>query len=93
MNHASHEFQSITRAQWESGVDRHQCRLCQRDYGDPIHCVSSWALVVVIEDCYVPEWAGEVVELARTTPTETNYAVIHALAVFAEVGLRRERLN
>lgn len=54
---------------------------------------SSWPVVVVIEDCYIPEWAGEVVKLAANTPTETNYAVIHALAVFAEVGLVRERLN
>lgn len=93
MNHASHEFQSITHEQWESGVDRHQCGLCQRDYGDPIHCASSWSLVVVIEDCYIPEFARGVIELAANTPTETNYAVIHALAVFAEVGLVRERLN
>lgn len=93
MNHASHEFQSITREQWESGVDRHQCGLCKRDYGDPIHCASSWPLVVVIEDCYIPEFAREVVKLAQTTPAEHSYAVIHALAVFAEVGLVRERLN
>lgn len=93
MNHASHEFQSITREQRESGVDRHECRLCKRDYGDPIHCVSSWPLVVVIEDCYVPEWAGKIVEYTRKIPVDHFYAVIHALAVYEELLLTGNRLN
>lgn len=89
----SHQFQSITEEQWKAGLSRHKCALCASDYGDPVHCESSWPLVVVIEDCFVPEWAGEIVEMSRNTPTETNYAVIHALAVYAELGLKRERLN
>ena len=54
---------------------------------------SNYPLVVVIKDCFIPEWAGEIVELSRSTPLETNYAVIHALGVLAELNLRRERLN
>lgn len=93
----SHQFQSITEEQWRSGKSRQRCAECSRDYGDPIHCASSissnYPLVVVIEDCFIPEWAGKIVELSRDTSTETNYAVLHALAALAEVGLRRERLN
>lgn len=88
-----HQFESITEEQWKSGLSRHKCALCSSDYGDPIHCESSWPLVVVIEDCFVPEWAEEIVEMSQNTSMEANYAVIHALAVYAELGLRRERLN
>lgn len=52
-----------------------------------------WPLVVVIEDCYVPEFAPDIVKLAQSTTFEQQYAVILALAVFAETRLRRERLN
>jgi len=53
----------------------------------------SWPLVVIIEDCYVPQWAEEIVKLTEESEIETNYAQIHALAVYVELGLRGERLN
>jgi hypothetical protein len=89
----SHKFQSITEQQWKSGVPRHRCAECSEDYGHPVHCESSWPLVVIIEDCHVPEWAEEIVESVATTSTETCGAAVHALAVYAELGLRGERLN
>jgi hypothetical protein len=89
----SHKFQSITEEQWKSGTPRSRCAECAQDYGHPVHCESSWPLVVIIEDCYVPEWAGEIVKLTEQSGIETNYAQIHALAVYGELGLRRERLN
>lgn len=89
----SHRFQSITEQQWKSGVPRHQCAECSEDYGHPVHCESSWSLVVVIEDCYVPEWAEEIVKLTEASTAEKDYVSIHALAVYAEMGLRGERLN
>lgn len=55
--------------------------------------VNNWPLVVVIEDCFISEYATEIMEMSQNTSIETNYAVIHALAVLAELGLRRERLN
>lgn len=55
--------------------------------------MSSWPFVIVIEDCYVPEFAPDIVKLAESTTSEQQYAVILALAVYAETGLRRERLN
>lgn len=55
--------------------------------------VSSWPLVIVIEDCFIPESAGEIVKLTELQSIEESYAMILALAVYAELGLRRERLN
>lgn len=54
---------------------------------------SNYPLIVVIEDCFIPERASEIVEMSRSTSIETNYAVVGALAVYAELGLKRERLN
>jgi hypothetical protein len=51
------------------------------------------AVVVVIEDCYIPERAEEIVKSVTATSTETCGATIYALAVYAEMGLRGERLN
>lgn len=89
----THQFQSINEEQWKSGLSRHKCALCSFDYGDPVHCESSWPLVIVIEDCLVPELAPEALESVKSKSFDTNYAMIHALAVYAELGLRRERLN
>jgi hypothetical protein len=89
----SHKFQSITESQWKSGTPRSRCAECSQDYGHPVHCESSWPLVVVIEDCYVPEWAREVVKLTEGRTIEQDYGTIHALAVYAELGLRGNRLN
>jgi len=58
----SHQFQSVTQEQWRSGFNRHHCAFCSKDYSDPVHCESSWPLVVVIEDCYVPHAAPYVIE-------------------------------
>ena len=55
--------------------------------------MSSWPLVVIIEDCYVPEWAGEIVKLTEASTIEADYGSILALAILAEVNLRKERLN
>lgn len=55
--------------------------------------IQSYPLIVIIEDCYVPEWAGEIVKLTESSTIEQDYAGVHALAVYAEVGLRGERLN
>jgi len=88
-----HRFQSITESEWKSGVPRHQCAECSLDYGHPIHCESSISPLVTIEDCYIPEWAQEIVKLTEASTMERDYAGIHALAVFAEVGLRGARLN
>jgi hypothetical protein len=52
-----------------------------------------WPLVVVIEDCHIPEYAAEIVKLTAETPDEMSYAMIHALAVYAEVKLRGAALN
>lgn len=49
-----HQFQSITEQQWKSGVSRHRCAECSRDYDDPTHSVVPWPLVLVIEDCFYP---------------------------------------
>lgn len=89
----SHKFQSITEQEWKSGVPRHRCAECSEDYSHPVHCESSLPLVVTIEDCYVPEWAGEIVKLTEVSTVEKDYAMIHALAVYAELGLRGGRLN
>ena len=89
----SHKFQSITEQEWKSGIPRHRCAECSQDYGHPVHCESSWPLVVVIEDCYVPEYAVEIVKLTAASTAEKDYALILALAVCAELKLRRERLN
>lgn len=89
----SHKFQSIPEQQWKSGTPRSRCAECAEDFGHPVHCESSWPLVVVIEDCYVPEWAREIVKLTEESEVETSYAVIHALAVYAELSLRGWRLN
>lgn len=89
----SHQFQSITEEQWKSGLSRHKCALCSFDYGDPVHCKSSWPLVIVIEDCFVPELAGEILEIESRGPIELSYADIYARAVYAESQLRREKLN
>lgn len=89
----SHKFQSITESQWKSGTPRHQCAECAEDFGHPVHCESSFPLVVVIEDCYVPEWAREVVKLTESIPENDSYAIIHALSVYAELQLRGHRLN
>ena len=95
-----HPFVSITESERQSGIPRHQCAECSRDYGDAVHCEaalsvieSNLPLVVIIEDCFIPERAGKIVELSRSTSTETNYAVITALAAYAELNLKRERLN
>lgn len=89
----THSFESITEEQWRSGLSRHKCALCAYDYDDPVHCVSNWPLVVVIEDCHVPEFAPRILKAIESTPVETCQAAIVALAVYAEFGLRRERLN
>jgi hypothetical protein len=60
---------------------------------DPVIPVSSWPLVVVIEDCFIPEWSEEIVKSVAATSTEVTGAVIYALAVYAEAGLKGERLN
>lgn len=88
-----HQFQSITEEQWKSGLSRHKCALCSSDYGDPVHCESSWPLVVVIEDCFAPELAREILKVEPGRSAEVNYAVIYALAVYAESELRGVRLN
>lgn len=89
----SHRFQSISEDQWRAGGDRHRCAECSLNFGHPVHCESSWPVVVVIEDCYIPEWAGGVVQQVRETPTETVEAAFHALAVYAEMKLRGAVLN
>lgn len=89
----SHKFQSIAEQQWKSGAPRHRCAECSEDYGHPVHCESSWPLVVIIEDCHVPEYAAEIVKLTEGVSAETAYATIHALAVYAELRLRGVRLN
>lgn len=50
-------------------------------------------MVIIIEDCYIPEFAPDIVKLAESTTSEQQYAVILALAVYAETGLHGERLN
>lgn len=47
----------------------------------------------LITDCYIPLSVETILGLSRQTSPETNYAVIRALAVYAELGLKRERLN
>ena len=89
----SHKFQSITEQQWKSGTPRSRCAECSEDFGHPVHCESSWPLVVIIEDCYVPEFAEEIVKLTESSTVDWDYVSIHALAVYAELGLRGERLN
>jgi len=54
---------------------------------------SSWPLVIIIEDCYVPEFAESIIKLTELSTEERDYAQINALAVYAELGLRGERLN
>jgi len=53
----------------------------------------SFSLVIIIEDCYVPEFAESIIKLTELSTEERDYAQIHALAVYAEGGLRGERLN
>lgn len=90
---APHKFQSITESQWKSGFPRHCCSQCSQDYDNPVHYVSlSWP-TVIIDDLYIPECAVEIVKLAKTSTLERDYAMIHALAVYAELKLRGVRLN
>lgn len=91
-----HQFQSITEQQWKSGVSRHHCAECSRDYDDPVHVyhyvpVSQWP--VIIEDYYVSKYATQIVKLTEDYGIETAYATVHALAVYAELGLRGAVLN
>lgn len=54
---------------------------------------SFFPLTVTTDDLYIPEYAAEIVELVETSTLERDYAMIHALAVYAEMKLRGVRLN
>lgn len=88
-----HKFQSITGFQWKSGFPRHNCAQCSQDYDDPVHYVSSTWPTIITDDFYIPEYAAEIVKLTETSTMEQDYAMIHALAVYAECKLRGAELN
>lgn len=88
-----HKFQSITEPQWQSGFPRHCCAHCSQDYDNPVHRASSSWPTVTTDDLYIPEYAVEIVKLAKTSTLEQDYAMVHALAVYVDLKLRGVRLN
>lgn len=89
----SHKFQSITESQWKSGIPRHSCAECSQDYDDPVHFESSWPLIVVIEDCYIPELAPAAITTIAEADSETLAQCFAWAAFAAKANLRGERLN
>lgn len=88
-----HQFQSITEEQWKSGLSRHRCALCSHDYGDPVHCESSWPVVVVIEDCFIPESARLVLEVVSDLDDSACAATWKIAAIYADTSLIPEKWN
>jgi len=86
----SHKFQSITEQQWKSGTPQSRCAECAEDFGHPVHCESSWPLVVV-EDCYVPEVAAPLIEGLRGLREETGLLTIRLYTIDADNRLWSQR--
>lgn len=84
-----HSFKSITEEQWKSGFNRHHCAFCSRDYSDPVHCKSSWPLVVVIEDCYVPNSARDLLSALQGLDDESCRVSIQLYALDAAEEIER----
>lgn len=89
----SRQFQSITEEQWKSGLLRHRCALCSHDYGDPVHCVSHWPLVLIIDDGFRPQSAPLVLEVVGKLDDLSCQTMLVLRALAAEGNLGRERWN
>jgi len=60
---------------------------------DPATPVSSWPLVVVIEDCYIPELAPAALATIAEADSETLAQCFEWAAFAAKANLRGEKLN
>lgn len=63
------------------------------DYGDPVHCESNWPVVVVIEDCFIPESARLVLEVVNDLDDSACAATWKIAAIYADVSGMPERWN
>lgn len=75
-----HQFVSISAEKWRDGASRYHCEACGAHYDDVIHRQTvPWPLILVIEDCFIPQSARLVIEVAAEQSDET-LAILFALA-------------